>query len=76
MVFVRTGEGISVYLDGRLEVQGHEPLLPEGNERLLIGGSEDVDASFEGKIDEVAVYDRGLTAGEVAAHYRAASAGP
>ena len=51
------------------------PLLPEGNGRLLIGGSIDVDASFEGKIDEVAVYDRGLTADEVATHYWAAFSG-
>ncbi len=60
----------------RLEIQGHMPLLPQFAGRLLIGGSVDVDASFEGKIDEVAVYDRSLTADEVAAHFRAASPGP
>jgi hypothetical protein len=76
VVFVRSNEDIAVYLDGSIEIQGHMPLLPQFAGQLLIGGSVDVDASFEGKIDEVAVYDRGLTADEVAAHYRAASSGP
>ena len=70
VVLVRRGEAVSVYLDGRLEIEGRAALLPGGDERLLIGGSAGGDASFEGKLDEVAVYNRGLTAAEVAEHSR------
>lgn len=70
-VFVRDGETVSVYLDGQPEVTGRSAvLLDPAPSRLRIGGGDDPDSSFEGKLDEVAVYGRALTPAEVAAHYR------
>ena len=39
---------------------------------MTIGGRDDHEATFEGKIDEVALYDRPLTPIEIAEHFRAA----
>ena len=43
-----------------------------GLESLFVGGRSDDLGHFEGKIDEVAVYDRALSADEIAEHVRAA----
>jgi len=63
VVLVRDGSRIRVYLDGRLELEGAgEPLGPT----LVLGDS------FEGRIDEAAVYDRPLPEEEIMTHFRAA----
>jgi hypothetical protein len=59
---------------------GVNPADPSGanpagpSKALFIAGRFDGLAGFEGKIDEVALYDRALTAAEVVEHVRAASA--
>ena len=45
-----------------------------GLKSLLVGGSENSLASFEGKIDEVALFDRALGAQEIARHFAASLA--
>ena len=61
--------GDRVYLDGASEIEGKsEPGGP-----LFLGGRADGAANFEGRIDEAAIYDRVLTAEEIAAHFKAAS---
>lgn len=49
---------------------------PEGCGQLFFGGRNDDFAPLEGKLDEVSVYNRALSADEVAAHYAAAQPQP
>ena len=78
VAMVREGKRITVYLNGGLaaEISGEAKIgFPTGVKELFIGGRNDRFATFEGRIDEVAIYDRVLSADEVAGHY-AAAAGP
>ena len=79
VVLVRDGPRATVYLDGKPapDVGGEAGIsLPTGCGDVFVGGRCDHFADFEGKIDEVAVYDRALPAREAAEHYRAAGPGP
>jgi len=73
LVFTRDGQTIRVYLDGKLEIDGEADMtLPAGVDQLFIGGRNDGFATWEGRLDEVAVYDRVLSAEQAAKHYTAA----
>jgi hypothetical protein len=78
LALVRESDRVTVYLDGngRPEIKSevHSP-ADGGLESLTLGGQSDDLDHFEGKVDEVAVYDRSLPAREIAEHVRAA-AGP
>jgi hypothetical protein len=66
VVLVRDGKSVAVYLDGKPEIEGEADVtMPKGEGTLFVGGRSDGFANFAGKIDEVAVYDRALTADEV-----------
>lgn len=69
--FVRDGNRVRAYLNGKEELAADLPAgaKPDG---IVIGGRPDGVFGFEGRLAEVAVYDRPLTAGEVAARVRAA----
>ncbi len=74
VVLVRDGNNVRLHLDGRTEPELQGALPSHGRESgslLFIGGHFDGHHGFEGKIDETAVYDRALTAKEIARHYRA-----
>jgi hypothetical protein len=73
VVVARDRDRVAVYLNGSgsPDISGSVP-PPERGGRLLVGGSEDGSASFEGRIDEVAVYGRTLDAPAALRHYRAA----
>jgi hypothetical protein len=73
IAIVRNGPKIMVYLNGNRvpEISGEMPAANAGA-ALFIGGRHDRSATFEGKIDEVAIYDRALSPGEIAGHYQAA----
>jgi hypothetical protein len=72
IVWVRQGTALTVYLDGKVDLRGDlEPAVPPGANTVFIGGRCDNFANFEGRLDEVAFYDRPLTAEEVASHFRA-----
>ncbi|MCX7424659.1 MAG: hypothetical protein NTW96_03375 [Planctomycetia bacterium] len=76
VALVRDGKQVAVYLNGNPtpEISGQaEITLPKGNTDVFLGGRSDNFANFEGKIDEVAVYDRALSAEDVAKHYQAAA---
>ena len=68
------GRHVTVYLDGNpnpdidRDIAGSSITEPG---RLSIGGCRDYGSAFEGKIDEVAIYDRALTVDEVIEHFRA-----
>jgi hypothetical protein len=78
VVLVRDGRDVRVYLNGnpQPDIAGEiDRTVPANGAEVFVGGRNDNFANFEGKIDEVSVYDRALTAREVSAHFRA-SGGP
>jgi hypothetical protein len=75
VVLSRAGRRVCVYLDGNEspEIDGDlEADTGSGSSTFAFGGRHDFEATLEGKIDEVALYDRPLKPAEVAEHYRAA----
>ena len=73
VVLSRDGKSVAVHLNGQAEpeLRASEAGNPPGVETLWIGGRQDGREGFEGKIDEVAVYDRALSAAEAAEHFKA-----
>ena len=75
VALVRESNRVTVYLDGNSEpeinIEVHFP-ADARLESLAIGGQSDDLTHFEGKIDEVAIYDRSLSSREVAEHVHAA----
>ncbi len=79
VVFVRKGNFVRVHLDGAAEpeISGElEPSLPVGQGTLFFAGRSDGLFGLEGRLDEVAVYDRALTPEEIAAHHSASALAP
>ncbi|MFH1918705.1 MAG: LamG-like jellyroll fold domain-containing protein [Planctomycetota bacterium] len=75
VVLVRDGNQVTVYLNGQTEpeITGQAtPGYPSDVAQLFLGGRNDNLFNFEGKLDEVALYDRALPAQEAAEHYTAA----
>ena len=66
------GTMLRLYLDGTQQAIGSSVIqLPVENNRFQIGEGNGF-ATFSGSIDEVAIYDKALSAGRVNAHYIAA----
>ena len=65
VALVRDGARVTVYLNGNTEPEISGSVPPETVSRLFIGGTENGAESLEGKIDEVALYGRALTPGEI-----------
>ena len=79
VVLVREAGKVRVHLDGRAEpeISGDFPhTLSAGAEDVFFGGRNDGQFGLEGKLDEIAVYERALTAEEIAAHYSASTLTP
>lgn len=73
VVLVRDGANVRVHLDGNAspDLEGSADwTLADGVGSALVGGRSDNAANFEGRIDEVAVYDRALPPAEIAAHFK------
>jgi hypothetical protein len=67
VVFVRDGEHARGYLNGQLEFEAKVAKATLPRERqCFFGGRSDNDANWEGRLDEIAVFDRALTAEEIA----------
>ncbi len=76
VVLVRTRQGATLYLDGQREAARDFSSPPPPERSLLwLGGHHNGSSSFEGKLDEVAVYARALTADEIRKHFAAAAIG-
>jgi hypothetical protein len=61
---VRKSEDVRVFLDGKIEIEAKVTAnLPA--EDIFIGGRNDNRSNWEGRIDEVALFDRALTQKEV-----------
>jgi len=70
LALVRDRASVAVYLNAALEIQGvAEPAAMAGE--VFIAGNRSGAANFEGRIDEVAIFARPLSAGVIARHYRA-----
>ncbi len=72
LVFVRRGKQVQLFLDGAMKpiVDGEAAIAcPAGGARFHFGGRGDGAARFDGMIDEIAVYDRALSPGEVRMHH-------
>ena len=63
---VRQGEQVRVYLNGLLEFEvAVSANFPKRYDQFFIGGRGDRDSNWEGRLDEVSVYDRALTEEEI-----------
>jgi putative membrane-bound dehydrogenase-like protein len=73
VVFVRDASRVRVYLDGAAEpdLEADLPSRMVGAGEIFIGGRSDGVVGLEGKVDEVAVFDRPLAAVEVGRMYAA-----
>ncbi len=69
ILLVREADQVRVYLDGKpdCELQGTISVTRPRNCSLFIGGRSDGRFNFEGKIDEIALFDRALTADQARA---------
>lgn len=66
VAFVRRGGSVKIYLNGKLEIDTTtESSFPAAFGQLFLGGRSDNDSNWEGRLDEIAVFDRALTEHEV-----------
>ncbi len=75
VVMVRDGKKVTVYLNGRSEPEftGEAEIgCPSDLRQVFFGGRSDNFANLNGKLDEVAVYNRALTTAEIARRMNAA----
>ncbi len=70
LVFVRDGREVRIYLDGNpdteIRTETDSALSPDITQ-FFFGGRSDNDSNWEGRIDEVAMFDRALSAQEAVA---------
>ena len=66
VTLVRDGQQVLLYLDGELQIGTQLPARTHaGFGQCFFGGRSDNDSNWEGRLDEIAVFDRALTAREV-----------
>lgn len=66
VAFVRDGSKVRVWLDGRLELETDSPTVATPElDNWFFGGRSDGDSSWEGRLDEIAVFDRALKPKEI-----------
>ena len=66
LVFVRRESQWRIYLNGKVEYEAAAP--PSVSiEQCFFGGRSDNDSNWEGRLDEISVFDRALSADEIAA---------
>ena len=74
LALVRDGDSTTVYLDARRqgELSGAIKRGAPFEGQLYFAGYGDASGHFEGKLDDIAVFHRALTAAEVSGHFKAA----
>jgi hypothetical protein len=66
VVLVRDGDKVRVYLNGQLDLETTSSAGGLADVRqCFFGGRSDNDSNWEGRLDEIAVFDRALTPAEV-----------
>jgi hypothetical protein len=72
VALVRDGSRVMVYLNGNPEPEIAGEATPDISREVFVGGRRDKEATFEGRVDEVAIYNRALSPQEVRRHYQLA----
>lgn len=76
VALVRQGARVAAYLNGAMEPE-LEGEIPSGcaaeETSLFVGGRSDNRFNFEGKLSQVAIFDRALAPGQVAGHFCSAN---
>ena len=75
-VLVRDGSRVAVYLNGNPAPEISGAAAPETSKNIFVGGDAGREANFEGKMDEVAIYNRALSPEEISRHYQLAGVIP
>lgn len=73
VVLIRDGQNVAVHLNGNAtpELSGEARVSRAADvDDVFVGGRHDGFASFEGKLSDVAIYDRLLSTSEIAAHFQ------
>ena len=66
LAFARAGREVSFYLNGKREIRTDTPSdLPRDLAQIFFGGRSDNQSNFEGRLDEIAVFDRALSESEI-----------
>lgn len=66
VALVRTAETVTVYLNGTQEFQSSvDADVPPQFDELFFGGRSDNDSNWEGRLDEIAVFDRAFSADDI-----------
>jgi hypothetical protein len=65
ITLVRNRAQVDVYLDGALEISTRAPLGPGSIQEMFFGGRSDLQSNWEGRLDEIAVFKRAMSAQEV-----------
>lgn len=68
LVFVRDQDRVQIFLNGdpQPEIQSQSPAdFPAQFDQLFFGGRSDRQSNWEGRLDEIAVFDRPLTADDI-----------
>ena len=76
LVFVRNQKQVKAYINGKEEISGNLEITYSDSNQFFIGGRNDGFANFQGRIDEVAFFDRSLSAVEIGALYETAEIKP
>jgi hypothetical protein len=67
LVLVRDKNTVRAYLNGTLELETQAVIDPsQAPGEYFFGGRSDNDSNWEGRLDEIAVFDRALSAAEIA----------
>ena len=66
VVFVRDGDAVQIYLNGQIEIETRSPAnLVDRMRQLFFGGRCDNQSNWEGRLDEIAVFNRALSVAEI-----------
>ncbi len=65
VVLVRAGDRVRIYLNGALEIETSAPVVTADS--LFFGGRSDNRNNWEGRLDEIAVFNRALPPKEISA---------
>lgn len=66
VALVREGDNVRVYLNGALEFETRaQARFPADLDQHFFGGRSDNNSNWEGRLDEIAVFDRALSAADV-----------
>ena len=76
VVLVREQEKATIYLNGVREVTGELTPTHRNSADAFFGGRSDNFANLEGRLDEVAIFSRALSAAEVALQFAASGIRP